>query len=178
MNTFKLVQVKVFERRSSEKRARSARKTTVFPPDPHPSKRSETACKTRSKSEFLFQIYIGFRTYSQSFSLVISYFSPRYTRWVSCFLCSCYSFVSMCLLRREILPSGKGVGGKAPSTLMRFENAYISMRLGLPSTLIRWVFSLRTHQFEKRSWRWIKTKTHTYLISLDIVIKLEWLENP
>ena len=51
------------------------------------------------------------------------------------------------------------------------------MRLGLPSTLIRWVFSLKTHQFEKRSWRWIKTKTQTYLISLDIVIKLEWLEN-
>ena len=39
---------------------------------------------------------------------------------------------------------------EAASTPMRFsfENAYISMRLGLPSTPIRWEFSSQTHRFE------------------------------
>ena len=38
------------------------------------------------------------------------------------------------------------------------------MRLGLPPTLIRWVFS---YPIWKRCCKWIKTKTHTCYISVD-----------
>ena len=34
------------------------------------------------------------------------------------------------------------------SGLIKLENPYISMRLGLTSTLIRWAFSSKTHRFE------------------------------
>ncbi len=51
-----------------------------------------------------------------------------------------------------------------------FENAYISMCLGLPSTLIRSntlsVFTENTSIW-KRCWKWIQMKTHTYRISVD-----------
>ena len=43
-----------------------------------------------------------------------------------------------------------------------FQNAYISMRSGVPSTL---KCAERFHR--KRSWKWIKTKTHRYRISAD-----------
>ena len=43
-----------------------------------------------------------------------------------------------------------------------FQNAYISMRSGVPSKL---KCAERFHR--KRSWKWIKTKTHRYRISAD-----------
>ena len=47
-----------------------------------------------------------------------------------------------------------------------FENAYISMRWDLPSTLIPWAFSSKTHDF-KTLLKMDQTKTHTYRIKVE-----------
>ena len=49
---------------------------------------------------------------------------------------------------------------------LKFENAYISMRLGLPSTPIRLAF-IEKASIWKRSWECIKTKTRTYSVIVD-----------
>ena len=59
---------------------------------------------------------------------------------------------------------------EAPFTLTRFHyktHWHISMRFGLPFTLIRWAFSLKKGPIWKRSWKWVKTKTHTYRLRVD-----------
>ena len=46
------------------------------------------------------------------------------------------------------------------------------MQLRLLSTLIRWTFSSKTYaSIWKRYWKWIKTKTHTYRISVERTVE-------
>ena len=69
--------------------------------------------------------------------------------------------------------------GPAHTNAFSFENAYNSTRLDLPSALIRWAFSLKTHRFENAcETKRIKTKTHTYHISVGGRKRIEWKWRP
>ena len=65
--------------------------------------------------------------------------------------------------------------GPAHTNAFSFKNAYNSTRLGLPSALIRWAFSSKTHRFENAfETKWIKTEMHTYHISVDGRRRIAW----
>ena len=65
--------------------------------------------------------------------------------------------------------------GSAHTNAFSFENAYNSTRLGLPSALICWEFSSKTHRFENAfETKWIKTEMDTYRISVDGRRSIEW----
>ena len=50
---------------------------------------------------------------------------------------------------------------------LKFENAYISMRLGLSFHTNTLSVFIENASIRKRSWEWIKTKTHTYSVIVD-----------
>ena len=61
-------------------------------------------------------------------------------------------------------------GGPVHANAFSLENSYISMGLGLPSTPIRWAFSLKTHRFENAlesgsKWKGIHIVLVTWTVS-------------
>ena len=59
------------------------------------------------------------------------------------------------------------VWGPVYTNASSFENAYISMRFGLPSIPNTLSVFIENASIWKRSWKWIKRKTHTFRISVD-----------
>ena len=85
-------------------------------------------------------------------------FFPRFEVYVCCLRLLCrmkgrkFNILSVLFNWNQLLSfiNPKDVA-KAPlhiNAAFSFETAYISMRLGLPSTLIRWAFSSKTYRFE------------------------------